>query len=110
ADGIANLHDFRDLAHVRFAWALEVEGEVVAGGTLDPGTVAPGETVPLPWPELPTVTEGREAWLTVRAVLADDEAWAPAGHELAFGQLPVAAPAAPTVPRRTRLELGPGRF
>ena len=28
-----------------------------------------------------------EAWLTVRAVLAADEPWAPAGHEIAWGQL-----------------------
>jgi beta-galactosidase len=94
-EGIANLHAFRDLAHLRFDWAFEVEGEAVAEGSLDPGTVAPGETVPLPWPDLPAVPEGREAWLTVRAVLARDEPWAPAGHEVAFGQLRVSEPAAP---------------
>ena len=93
AGGIANLHAFRDLAHLRFAWALEVEGEVMAEGALDPGPVGPGETVPFPWPELPGTPAGREAWLTVRAVLAEDEPWAPAGHEVAFGQLPVAKPA-----------------
>ena len=43
-DGIENLHLFRDLSHLVFAWALEVEGEPVAEGTLDPGPVAPGET------------------------------------------------------------------
>ena len=92
AAGIGNLHAFRDLAHLRFAWALEVEGEVVAEGALDPGPVGPGETVPLPRPDLPGTPEGREAWLTVRAVLAADEPWAPAGHEVAFGQMPVAKP------------------
>ena len=65
--GIENLHAFRDLSHLTFAWALEVEGEAVAGGTLDPGPVAPGATAPLPRPELPPVPEGREAWLTVPA-------------------------------------------
>ena len=105
AGGIANLHDFRDLAHVRFAWALEVEGEVVAEGALDPGPVGPGETVPFPWPALPGTPEGLETWLTVRAVLAQDEPWAPAGHEVAFGQLPIAEPAprvaaAPAAPPR----------
>ncbi|WP_240759766.1 beta-galactosidase small subunit family protein, partial [Phytoactinopolyspora endophytica] len=29
-----------------------------------------------------------ESWLTVRAVLADDAPWAPAGHEIAWGQGP----------------------
>jgi beta-galactosidase len=126
-DGIANLHDFRDLSHLAFAWALEVEGEPVAEGTLDPGPVAAGESVPLPMPELPAVPDGCEAWLTVRALLADDTLWAPAGHEVAFGQLPVAAPAparaatpgqaaapgrATTAPRRSgaRVSLGAGEF
>ena len=45
ADGIENLHAFRDLSHLAFAWALEVEGEPVAEGALDPGPVAPGERV-----------------------------------------------------------------
>ena len=98
AGGIENLHAFRDLSHVTFAWALEVEGEAVAEGVLDVGAVAPGETVPLPRPELPAVDGGREAWLTVRAVLAGEERWAPAGHELAFGQLPVAEPAPAATP------------
>ena len=117
ARGIENLHRFRDLSHLTFAWALEVEGEPVAEGTLDPGPVAPGAAVPLPWPELPPLPEGREAWLTVRALLAADEPWAPAGHEVAFGQLPVAA-AAPAPARATggpvrgdrRDRAGPGRL
>ena len=84
-----------------------------------PGRSAPGATVPLPWPELPAVPDGREAWLTVRAVLAEDEPWAPAGHEVAFGQLPVADRRAPRVARRrgaappraraARIALGAGR-
>ena len=117
ARGIENLHLFRDLSHLTFAWALEVEGEPVAEGTLDPGPVAPGAAVPLPRPELPPLPEGREVWLTVRALLAADEPWAPAGHEVAFGQLPVAA-AAPAPARATgasgarrrRDRAGPGRL
>ena len=38
----------------------------------------------MPLPQLPG-TEG-ESWLTVRAVLARDESWAAAGHEVAWGQ------------------------
>lgn len=117
ADGIANGHDFRDLAHLAFAWALEVEGEPVAEGTLDPGPVPAGETVPLPWPELPELPAGREAWLTVRALLAADEPWAPAGHEVAFGQIRVAAAPAPVAAAgrearadRTHVALGAGLF
>ena len=121
-DGIANRHTFCDLSGLVFAWALEVEGEPVAEGALDPERVAadPGEAVPFPWPELPPVPEGRETWLTVRAVLAEDAPWAPAGHEVAFGQLPVERPAATGsgpvrsshAPRRDggRVALGEGAF
>jgi beta-galactosidase len=73
------------------------------------------------------VPEGREAWLTVRALLAEDAPWAPAGHEVALGQLPVAPAGAASraaaagggtaalggaAPRRSggRLVLGPGAF
>jgi beta-galactosidase len=42
-------------------------------------------------PALPPTTH--EAWLTVRAVLAKDEPWAAAGHEVAWGQFPVSAAA-----------------
>ena len=38
-------------------------------------------------PELPATS--REAWLTVRATLAEDAPWAPAGHEVAWGQVQV---------------------
>ncbi len=65
---------------------------------------------------------GPDTWLTVRAVLARDEPWAPAGHEIAWTQapLPAAAPrtAAPGStsgsPVRTDddglVRLGAGRF
>ncbi|MPY55989.1 glycoside hydrolase family 2 TIM barrel-domain containing protein, partial [Streptomyces spongiae] len=84
---ITNLHGWRDLSHLAFTWALECEGETVATGVLDIPTAAPGETVPVPMPGLP-LTMG-ETWLTLRAVLAGDEPWADAGHEVAWGQLPV---------------------
>ncbi len=84
---IENLYDFRDLSHLEFVWALEVEGEAVASGTLDVPAVGPGESTALPRPELPDVRG--EAWLTVRALEN--------GHEVAFGQLPI-APAVETPP------------
>ncbi len=65
------------------------------------GPLPPGTGAELPLPELPPVTG--EAWLTVRAVLAAAERWAPAGHEVAWGQIAVpgghrAAPRSPPVP------------
>jgi beta-galactosidase len=57
----------------------------VATGHLEVPPLAPGEQTALPPPPLPA-TEG-ESWLTVRALLATDQPWAPAGHEIAWGQL-----------------------
>ena len=88
---VANLHDFRDLSHLVFPWTLEEEGVAVADGVLEVAAEA-GATAEVALPDLPA-TRG-EAWLTVRAVLAADEPWAPAGHEVAWGQLAV-TPAAP---------------
>jgi beta-galactosidase len=106
---IANLHTFRDLSHLAFTWTLEEEGRVVADGTLAVPAVPAGEQAEVPTPALPD-TLGPEAvgpdtagetWLTVRAVLAADQPWAPAGHEVAWGQIAVRPrPRAPTRSRR----------
>ncbi len=87
---ISNLYDFRDLSHVEFRWQLEEEGESVAQGTLAVPPLGAGESIMIPLPSgLPTVS--RETWLTIRAVLREDTAWAPAGHEVADGQVLVFA-------------------
>ena len=82
---IRNRYDFRDLSHVEFRWSLEDDGVQVDSGVLDEPAVAAGERVEVPMPKLPS-TAG-EAWLTVSAVLAADEPWASAGHEVAWGQI-----------------------
>jgi beta-galactosidase len=113
---VTNLHDFRDLSHLAFTWTLEEEGAAVAEGTLAVGPLAAGETADVGMPALPAPRG--EAWLTVRAVLAADEAWAPVGYEVAWGQLEVtSAPAASATESSASataaagvLSLGPGRF
>ncbi|WHT22866.1 glycoside hydrolase family 2 TIM barrel-domain containing protein [Crossiella sp. CA-258035] len=93
---VHNHHDYRPLDHLTFHWTLETEGTPVATGDLPVPTVHSGQAVDLPLPDLPA-TQG-ETWLTVRAVLATDTRWAPAGHQVAWGQLPI-TPA--TTPART---------
>jgi beta-galactosidase len=84
---VANLYDFRDLSHLSFEWRVEEEGVEVAAGHLDVPPVDAGSATTVPLPSLPTTA--RETWLTVRAVLATDHPWAPAGHEIAWGQVPI---------------------
>jgi beta-galactosidase len=94
---VANLHDVRDLSHLAFEWHLEQEGLPVASGPLEVPPLAPGSAATVDLPPLPPTTA--ESWLTVRAVLATDHPWAPAGHEVAWGQLPI--PPTPPEPDRT---------
>lgn len=95
---IRNKRDFATLADLHATWILEVDGERVAGGDLSVPPVAPGsgESVSLPVAR-PILAVGQEAYVTIRFALADATAWAPAGHEVAWGQirergLPAVAP------------------
>jgi beta-galactosidase len=115
---IVNRHDFADTSHLSFHWSVEESGVGVDGGALDVPPVAAGEQTTVALPGMPETRS--EAWLTVRAVLAGDQPWAKAGHEVAWGQAQVASavPGGPDVPRTVRhqpardgqLSLGPGVF
>ncbi|MFC1440635.1 glycoside hydrolase family 2 TIM barrel-domain containing protein [Streptacidiphilus sp. N1-10] len=113
---IDNLHDFRSLEHLAFDWTVEEEGVPVARGTLTVPEVPAGTGVELPLPKVPAAAG--ESWLTVRATLAEDQPWAPAGHEVAWGQLQLAErPLRTPVPsgsdrseRQDGAALGPARF
>ncbi|WP_326616935.1 DUF4981 domain-containing protein [Streptomyces decoyicus] len=117
---ITNLYDFAGLGHLVFRWIYEVDGELRGHGRLEVPPLAPGESavVRLPTPPVEPGDDGEALW-TVRAVLDEDSAWAAAGHEVAWGQLPAAPrpavtpPAATAAPRRGEgnvIVLGPGTF
>ncbi|MEV0822187.1 glycoside hydrolase family 2 TIM barrel-domain containing protein [Nonomuraea rubra] len=84
---VANHYGFTDLSHLRFTATVQAEGETLAEHPLDV-PAAGGEC------KLPEPADGPngERWLTVRAVLAEDLPWAPAGHEVAWGQALLARP------------------
>ncbi|MET7401209.1 glycoside hydrolase family 2 TIM barrel-domain containing protein [Dactylosporangium sp. NPDC005572] len=113
---ITNRYADRGLDHLRFLWTLEDDGAEVAAGALAAVAAAPGGTVDVELPDLPK-TAG-EAFLTVRAVLAEDTPWAPAGHEVAWAQFPVGAPvvsprpspAAAPVVEDGSIRIGPATF
>lgn len=119
---VHNGHDVVDLSALAFDWEYADGGEAVATGPLAVPRLAPGESAELALPAPPAVPTGAEAHWTVRAVLAREASWAPAGHEVAWGQLPAsdAAPAAPAaragvpgarpVRGAGRIVLGPGTF
>ena len=102
ADGllVRNRYEVRDLSHLRMQWAEEVDGVAQRTGELELPDVPAGSSTVLPLPvERAGPGPGGERWLTVRALLRRDEAWAPEGHEVAWGQVPLSprAPLAPAV-------------
>ncbi|WP_345713458.1 glycoside hydrolase family 2 TIM barrel-domain containing protein, partial [Kineococcus glutinatus] len=117
---LRNRYDHRDLSHVRLLWSVEDDGSTVAEGELVVPALGPRGEALLEVPaEVRQAAPARaERWLTVRAVLREDEPWAPAGHVIGTGQLrlpqlaPHPAPAGgpPPVRRGPDLLLGPGTF
>ncbi|WP_327240482.1 MULTISPECIES: glycoside hydrolase family 2 TIM barrel-domain containing protein [unclassified Streptomyces] len=99
---IGNGYDFSGLDHVEFVWSHEVDGEVRGSGPLTVPDLAPGAHTEVRLPG-----DGAGVW-TVRALLAEDTAWAERGHEVAWGQVEVGAtvPAAAAV--GSRPEAGEG--
>ncbi|MFD1541507.1 glycoside hydrolase family 2 TIM barrel-domain containing protein [Nonomuraea guangzhouensis] len=103
---VTNRHDFADLSALAFEWSYQVDGETVEAGALPVPALAPGESADLTLPEPPAGTRGGERQWTIRALLTTDTSWAPKGHPVAWGQLPVTAWQAPSVTASSRPVLG----
>ncbi|WBP91098.1 glycoside hydrolase family 2 TIM barrel-domain containing protein [Kitasatospora cathayae] len=104
---VTNGYDFADLSALAFEWSYQADGETVASGSLSVPALAPGESADVKLPQPPAGHEAVETQWTVRAVLAADTAWAPEGHEIAWGQIPVAARPLPVLRPAVRPVLGP---
>ncbi|MFF5436247.1 glycoside hydrolase family 2 TIM barrel-domain containing protein [Streptomyces achromogenes] len=105
---VTNGYDFADLSALAFSWSYEVEGEPVAEGTLAVPALAPGESAEVKLPAVPAGAPLGEALWTVRARLASGTAWAPAGHVVAWGQVPVTERRVPSVAASARPVPGDG--
>lgn len=90
---VRNKRDFTSLGDISGNWSLDVDGECIASGIMPEFDAAPGEardlTLPLPRIKL---RPGQQALLMIRFFLTHATAWAPAGHEVAWQQLPVDLP------------------
>jgi beta-galactosidase len=89
---IRNRYDHVSLAHLRFQYRIERDGQEVAAGDIATPDVLPGAsatvTVPAQAPEGSIVT--------LTASLAEATNWAEQGHEIAWGQAVVGRPAGAT--------------
>ncbi len=98
---IRNEHFFESLEPYRIRWTLRADGRELAEGELPTLDLAPRSRaeIRIPYPR-PTLQPGQEAFLMLRAVLAEDRSWAPAGTTVAWEQfrIPDPPPAAPLPP------------
>jgi beta-galactosidase len=92
---VRSKRDFTTLADLAGRWVLEVDGEAVGQGVLPALHTAPGATtrIALDLPR-PAIAPGQEAFLKVSFALREASPYAPAGHEVAWEQLPVTLPLA----------------
>ncbi len=89
---IHNRHAHVGLDHLRCRFEVTVDGVVVQHGPLRLPDIPPGQVVPVRVPVRPVAPPpGAEALLTLRFQLARETPWAPAGHEVAVEQVPLAS-------------------
>lgn len=88
---VDNLHDHRDLAHLRLRCRVEHEGEPLGSGAVELPAIAARESADVPLPALPSSDAPGETWLTVTAELAADQPWAAEGHVVAAAQAQLAS-------------------
>ncbi len=93
AAGVLRIHNRRAFTaadDLHFIWAVEADGEIIQSGVLPPLEIPAGGAREITIPLKPfTPKPGAEVWLTVRAILARNTAWAQAGHEIAWEQFPL---------------------
>ncbi len=85
---VENRQDWRRLDRLAATWTLTADGGVVGEGDLALPDIGPGEqaTVAIPgWTA--AAADAREVLLTIVARTAAEEPWAPAGHEVGWGQV-----------------------
>lgn len=93
---ITNRYGVSGLDGLRFVVSVSDETADIVAAEIEVGPVAPGQTVEVPLPALGAAAAAAtgEAVLIVRAVLRADTSWAPTGHVVATGQLPLPGGAA----------------
>jgi beta-galactosidase len=91
-----NRHDFSTLAGIGMRWTIQVDGEPVLTGTRPLPDVPAGGSAEVdlafPWTaEAKGAVAAGESFLLIEFLLSSPRAWAPAGHRVAWEQLPLPA-------------------
>lgn len=96
---VENEHRFTDADRFLALWELTADGSVVRSGSLGRISCPPQSAVELSAPVSEAdLRPGAEHFLTVRFALPALTPWAPAGHVVAWDQMPIGAPPAAPAP------------
>jgi beta-galactosidase len=103
---LCNRHDFSGLDGIQIRWTIQVDGETVLRGTLALPDVPAGGSAEIdlavPWTaKTKEAAASGESFLFLEFLLSSPRAWAPAGHRIAWEQIPIGA-SVPRRPARTR--------
>ncbi|WP_308201518.1 glycoside hydrolase family 2 TIM barrel-domain containing protein [Sphaerisporangium perillae] len=103
---VRNVQDHIGITHLEFGWTVEVDGVEAGKGGLAVPELSPWESVELDVPADAAALAGPgRSFLNLSARLAAATAWAPAGHLVAWGQIPLTDPH-PGEPRPDAPEAG----
>jgi beta-galactosidase len=87
---VQNRYHYVTLAHLTGEWRLMRDGQELERGELGRLATAPGEEISLNLPlSRGLLNEPGEYWVHIRFALAEASAWAPAGHEIAWADIPL---------------------
>ncbi|HYG22201.1 MAG TPA: glycoside hydrolase family 2 TIM barrel-domain containing protein [Verrucomicrobiae bacterium] len=109
---VVNRHSFLNLRDLEPRWTVSSNGVVVESRIANPMVLRPGGTNLLFIPAAGTATRrGAEHWLRLSFHLRHQTDWAPAGHEVAWQQMPinVRSTQAASSQRETRFDNSRGR-
>jgi beta-galactosidase len=88
---LRNAYDFLPLSPFKLVWSLQESGKTVQQGTTGTLTADAGQeqevTIPFQIPAI--VPPGAEYFLNLSLQLKEKTRWAPAGHEVAWQQVPI---------------------
>ncbi|MFZ4776328.1 MAG: glycoside hydrolase family 2 TIM barrel-domain containing protein [Terrimicrobiaceae bacterium] len=98
---LTNKRDFTTLDDLAGSWELQIDGVKVAGRSLPLLKIKPGESsdIALPITRADLVTNGR-AYVIVRFHTKKAKGLVPAGHEVAWGQIPLK-----TFPKKSKAQI-----
>ncbi|MFC4530461.1 glycoside hydrolase family 2 TIM barrel-domain containing protein [Sphaerisporangium dianthi] len=107
---VRNVQDHIGVSHLEFTWSVEVDGVETGKGALAVPELGPWESAELDVPADAAALAGSgTSMLNLSARLAAGTSWAPAGHEVAWGQIPLGPPAEGAAPGSGHEAAGTGR-